>query len=86
VTRPGIVARALLVFVRWYQRALSPILPPACRFLPTCSHYAAEALAIHPIHRALSLITWRLLRCQPLCRGGLDPVPPLRSIPARLPE
>jgi putative membrane protein insertion efficiency factor len=75
---PGIVARLFLSLVRAYQRLLSPLLPPACRFLPTCSHYAVEALHVHPVPRALGLIAWRLLRCQPFCRGGHDPVPPPR--------
>ena len=62
-----------------YQRWLSPLLPPACRFHPTCSCYAREALSVHPLWRALGLISWRLLRCQPLCAGGFDPVPPARA-------
>ena len=61
-----------------YRRWLSPLLGPSCRFEPTCSRYATEALRQHPIHRAVGLTTWRLLRCQPWCRGGHDPVPPGR--------
>ena len=59
-----------------YQRWISPLTPPACRFHPSCSAYARDALAVHPLWRALGLTTWRLLRCQPLSKGGLDPVPP----------
>ena len=59
-----------------YQRFISPLLPPACRFTPSCSCYARQALATHRTLSATRLITWRLLRCQPLCAGGVDPVPP----------
>lgn len=68
--------------VAGYQRLLSPRLPPACRFEPTCSVYARGALAQHIVARALLLIGWRLLRCQPLCAGGFDPVPPGRYTPS----
>ncbi len=67
--------------VAGYQAAISPLLPPACRFTPSCSHYAREALLQHGVLRAVSLITWRLLRCQPLSAGGVDPVPPGRFTP-----
>ena len=69
------LALPLLALIRLYQRTLSRVLPPACRFEPSCSHYAA-ALQQHALPRALALTTWRLLRCQPLCKGGCDPVPP----------
>ncbi|MCX7963656.1 MAG: membrane protein insertion efficiency factor YidD [Candidatus Sumerlaea chitinivorans] len=61
--------------IRLYQRLISPVLPPSCRFYPTCSNYALEALQTHGLFRALGLIVWRLARCQPLCKGGYDPVP-----------
>ena len=69
---------AFLAVIRLYQRTLSRLLPPACRFEPSCSHYAAAALQQHRLPRALALTAWRLLRCQPLCTGGCDPVPPGR--------
>lgn len=59
-----------------YRRWLSPLLPPACRFEPSCSQYALWALATHRPPRALLLVAWRLLRCQPLCAGGIDWPPP----------
>ncbi|MCB9738767.1 MAG: membrane protein insertion efficiency factor YidD [Deltaproteobacteria bacterium] len=62
--------------VAGYQRAISPLLPPSCRFEPSCSRYARQALARHRLPRALWLIGHRLARCQPLCPGGHDPVPP----------
>lgn len=65
----------LLAPIRAYQRWISPILPPSCRFYPSCSHYAAEALQVHGPLRGLGLAAWRILRCNPLCEGGMDPVP-----------
>jgi putative membrane protein insertion efficiency factor len=61
--------------VRAYRRWLSPLKPPTCRFLPTCSAYAIEALEVHGALRGARLAVWRILRCQPLCKGGFDPVP-----------
>ena len=74
---PGtIVRKILLTSVRFYQRYLSFLLSPACRFQPSCSHYVEEALHRKRLHVALGLIVWRLMRCQPFCKGGYDPVPP----------
>ena len=58
-----------------YKRFISPLLPVACRFTPSCSEYAAEAVLRHGVLRGLLLATWRLLRCHPLGGRGLDPVP-----------
>jgi putative membrane protein insertion efficiency factor len=58
-----------------YKRVVSPLLPPACRYVPSCSEYAAEAVARHGIFHGAILAGWRLLRCNPLARGGYDPVP-----------
>jgi uncharacterized protein len=63
--------------LRFYKRFISPWLPPACRFTPTCSEYAIEAIEVHGWH-GVWLALKRLARCQPLCRGGHDPVPPPR--------
>ncbi len=66
---------AALRVLRVYKRWVSPLLMPSCRYVPSCSEYAAEAVEIHgPVKGAL-LTAWRLLRCQPLARGGYDPVP-----------
>jgi uncharacterized protein len=66
---------ALRFLVRLYRRFISPALPHACRFEPSCSAYAEEALRVHGIFRALRLIAARLLRCHPFHPGGYDPVP-----------
>ncbi|NOY24931.1 MAG: membrane protein insertion efficiency factor YidD [Oligoflexia bacterium] len=58
-----------------YQHLISPLVPPMCRFTPTCSHYAVEALRVHGVVRGSLLATVRVLRCNPLSAGGLDPVP-----------
>lgn len=58
-----------------YKRFLSPLLPRACRFEPTCSVYAREAVEKHGLARGSALAAKRLLRCHPFHRGGLDPVP-----------
>jgi len=60
--------------IRTYQRWVSPVLPPACRFYPTCSAYGYEAIAKYGIIRGGRLAVWRILRCNPFGRGGFDPV------------
>ena len=62
--------------IRWYQRFLSPLLPATCRYVPTCSHYAAESLQVHGLLRGGRLALLRILRCHPWHAGGFDPVPP----------
>ena len=63
------------LLIRLYQRWLSPLLPATCRFTPTCSHYAAEALKTHGFLRGMRLSLGRILRCHPFNPGGYDPVP-----------
>lgn len=68
--------RSLLIFlVQAYRLLISPMLPPACRFTPTCSEYAIQALRRYGALRGSYLAARRLLRCHPLCQGGYDPVP-----------
>lgn len=69
------VTRFLLVLIAGYQRIISPLLPRACRFSPSCSAYAAEAIARHGPARGLVLAARRILRCHPFHPGGDDPVP-----------
>ena len=64
----------LLVPVRLYQRLVSPALPRRCKYEPTCSAYAVEALRAHGALRGAVLAVWRLLRCNPFSHGGYDPV------------
>ncbi len=64
-----------LAAIRFYQRAASPVLPPACRFQPTCSRYGYEAIERHGLLRGGWLAVRRLVRCNPLNPGGYDPVP-----------
>ena len=72
-------ARALLAAVRFYQRAISPAFPPRCRFEPSCSAYAAEALEVHGAGRGSWLALRRLAKCAPWHPGGVDLVPPRRA-------
>lgn len=67
--------RFLIGGIRFYQRALSPLKPPTCRFAPTCSAYAVEAIQRHGAGRGSWLALRRILRCHPFHEGGFDPVP-----------
>ena len=81
----GLPARALLALIALYQRTLSPALPAlfgagcGCRFSPTCSHYAAEAVRTHGALAGAWLAARRRVKCTPLHPGGFDPVPPRHS-------
>ncbi|OKY76332.1 MAG: membrane protein insertion efficiency factor YidD [Desulfobulbaceae bacterium DB1] len=66
--------KLLLLLIRGYQTLLSPVLPPTCRFTPSCSHYALEAINQHGAIKGSILAGYRILRCHPFCRGGYDPV------------
>jgi uncharacterized protein len=63
-----------LWMLRGYKRWISPALPPSCRYVPTCSEYAMEAVERYGTLRALAMTAGRLLRCHPFAKGGLDPV------------
>ena len=69
------IRRALLAGIRFYSRAISPALPPRCRFYPTCSAYAAEAVERHGAARGSWLALRRLVKCAPWHPGGVDLVP-----------
>jgi uncharacterized protein len=74
-------ARALLFAVRVYQAFFSALMPSACKFYPSCSHYAADALRIHGARRGTWLALRRVARCHPFTRGGVDLVPDAEEIP-----
>ncbi len=61
--------------MKMYQKFISPLKPPCCRFTPTCSNYAIEAFREWGLFVGLGLTVWRILRCNPFSRGGYDPVP-----------
>lgn len=71
-----LISHLLAAPVRLYQKFISPALPPSCRYAPTCSNYALEALEVHGPLKGLLLGTWRILRCNPWSLGGVDHVPP----------
>lgn len=73
IERPFVWLLRLLIGL--YKKLISPILPPACRYYPTCSSYADEALERHGLFRGLAYAIWRILRCNPFSDGGIDPVP-----------
>ena len=65
----------MIALIKFYQRCISPVKPPCCRFTPTCSAYAIEAFTKRGFFVGLILTVWRLLRCNPFSKGGYDPVP-----------
>lgn len=67
--------RVLIAVLRFYKRNISPLLPNACIYTPTCSEYAMEAIRVHGVFKGTGLAIWRLLRCNPFMKGGYDPVP-----------
>lgn len=68
------VKRALLRIIAFYKKNISPLTPPACRFVPTCSEYTAQAIERFGAVRGCVMGFFRILRCNPLCKGGYDPV------------
>ena len=84
------VRAVILAPIRFYQRVISPALPARCKYYPTCSEYAVQAIRCYGITRGVVLATWRILRCNPWSHGGVDPVEqqtifqtPPRTRPAR---
>lgn len=75
-----LLKRAVIFLIKTYQVTLSPRFSNgACRFTPTCSQYAIEAVQFHGVFKGGLLAFWRILRCNPFCRGGYDPVPPKKN-------
>lgn len=68
--------KVLLSLIRFYQKFISPMTPPSCRFYPTCSHYGVEAIEVHGALKGSWLAVKRILKCHPFHEGGFDPVPP----------
>jgi putative membrane protein insertion efficiency factor len=77
--RPPAAARLLLALITGYRRFISPLIPPRCRFAPSCSAYALQAVAEHGAARGAWLAVRRVGRCHPFNPGGYDPVPPRRA-------
>ncbi len=76
----GIVKKALIFLIRTYQVTISPRFSRgSCRFYPTCSQYAIEAIELHGVFKGVLLAAWRILRCNPFSKGGYDPVPPKKN-------
>jgi len=69
-----VLQKLVLFLLRGYKWAISPMFPPACRYVPTCSEYAMDAVVHHGVARGSLMTVWRLLRCHPFARGGYDPV------------
>ena len=69
------IGKALILPIRGYQLFISPLLPPSCRYTPTCSQYAVEAISKHGPFKGLALAIWRILRCHPWGGHVHDPVP-----------
>ena len=68
--------RLAVLPIRFYRRYVTIWTPPTCRFQPSCSAFGEQAILVHGVVKGCLLTAWRILRCQPLCAGGLDPVPP----------
>lgn len=76
----NIIKKIILFLIKTYQVTISPIFSGgACRYYPTCSHYAAEAIEVHGIFKGTLLAVWRIMRCNPFSKGGYDPVPPKKD-------
>lgn len=75
----NVVKNILLLALRGYRWAVSPMLLPACRYVPTCSEYALEAVDRFGATRGSAMAVWRVLRCNPLAKGGIDPVVKVKS-------
>ena len=73
------IGRLIVALIRLYQVTVSPLFGSRCRFHPSCSDYAAQAVVTHGVTRGVPLALWRVIRCGPWTRGGLDPVPNRRE-------
>lgn len=71
--------RPLILLIRFYQKCISPLTPPSCKYYPTCSNYAIQAIERFGPIKGLFLAIYRILRCNPFSKGGYDPVPEKKS-------
>lgn len=71
----NLLVKFLYLLIRFYQICISPLFPASCRFYPTCSSYALEAVQKHGPWKGICLVIKRIIRCNPWCEGGYDPVP-----------
>lgn len=71
----GVLRKIIIILLNGYKKIISPYLPMACRFYPTCSSYAIEAFTKYSFLKASFLTLKRILRCNPFCKGGIDPLP-----------
>ncbi len=69
------MSKLFIWFIKLYQKLVSPAKAPCCRFEPTCSVYAIQAIEIHGAFKGFFMALWRVIRCNPFCKGGYDPVP-----------
>ena len=74
------IVKFFILLINFYKKNISPLFPRSCRFEPSCSTYAVEALHTHGAIKGTALSVWRILRCNPFCRGGYDPVPPKKEV------
>lgn len=82
----GVLRSIVVAPIRLYQRIISPLLPRTCKYEPTCSHYAVDAVRTEGVLRGLVLAGWRILRCNPWSHGGYDPVSAQRVFRSRRPS
>lgn len=74
----ALMSKIFVFFIKFYRKRISPLKKPCCRFTPSCSEYALEAIQTHGALKGLYLSIKRIIRCNPFCKGGYDPVPPKR--------
>ncbi len=74
-TKLSFLAKVFLALVHFYQRHISPLTKPSCKYIPSCSNYAIDAVKIHGFIKGFFLFLWRFFRCNPFSAGGYDPVP-----------
>ncbi|MDP4152697.1 MAG: membrane protein insertion efficiency factor YidD [Bacillota bacterium] len=71
--------KLMIALILFYKKQISPFLPSSCRYVPSCSQYAIEAIETHGVFKGGVLALWRILRCNPFGKGGFDPVPPRKQ-------